>query len=151
MVNPEKFQAIMLGKQKHDYSNDTIEFDNKTIETVSSVRLLSVQLDDKLNFSLYVSSICKSGANQLSALIRFNNFLCFEGKRVLIKSYFISNFNYCPLVWMISNAASLKKIENLQKRALRFLCNNYQLSYEELLDKANSSTMNVKRLHFLCV
>ena len=151
MVNPEKFQAIMLGKQKHDYSNDTIEFDNKTIETVSSVRLLGVQLDDKLNFSLYVSSICKSGANQLSALIRFNNFLCFEGKRVLIKSYFISNFYYCPLVWMISNAASLKKIENLQKRALRFLCNNYQLSYEELLDKANSSTMNVKRLHFLCV
>ena len=29
--------------------------------------------------------------------------------------------------------------------------NNYQISYEELLDKANSSTMNVKRLRFLCV
>ena len=61
------------------------------------------------------------------------------------------NFNYCPLVWMFSNATSLKKIENLQKRALRFLYNNYQLTYEELLDKANSSTMNVKRLRFLCV
>ena len=55
-------------------------------------------------------------------------------------------------VWMFSNATSLlKKIENLQKRALRFLYNNYQLTYEELLDKANSSTMNVKRLRFLCV
>ena len=52
---------------------------------------------------------------------------------------------------MFSNAASLKKIENLQKRALRFLYNNYQLSYEELLDKGNSSTMHVKRLRFLCV
>ena len=62
----------------------------------------------------------------------------------------MSNFN-CTLVWMFSNATSLKKIENLQKRALRFLCNNNQLSYEELLDKANSSTMNVKRLSFLCV
>ena len=29
--------------------------------------------------------------------------------------------------------------------------NNYQISYEELLDKANGSTMNVKRLRFLCV
>ena len=46
---------------------------------------------------------------------------------------------------------SIKEIENLQKRALRFLYNNYQLTYEELLDKANSSTMNVKRLRFLCV
>ena len=63
----------------------------------------------------------------------------------------MSNFNYCPLVWMFSIATSLKKIENLQKRALRFLYNNYQLTYEELLDKANSSTMNVKRLRFLCV
>ena len=52
---------------------------------------------------------------------------------------------------MFSKTTSLKKIENLQKIALRFLYNNYQLTYEELLDKANSSTMNVKRLSFLCV
>ena len=60
------------------------------------------------------------------------------------------NFNYCPLVWMFSNATSLKKLENLLKRALRFLYNNYQLTYEELLDETNRSTMNVKRLRFLC-
>ena len=82
---------------------------------MSSVRLLGIQLDDKLNFSLHVSNICKSAANQLSALIRLNNFLCFEGKRVLINSYFTSNCNYCPLVWMFSKATSLKKIENLKK------------------------------------
>ena len=108
IVCPEKFQAIILDKEKHDYSNETVEFNIKTIETVSSVRLLGVQLDDKLNFSLHVSSISIAAANQLSALIRLSNFLCLEGKRVLIK-----NFNYCPLVWMFSNAASLKKIENL--------------------------------------
>ena len=96
IVNPEKFQAIILDKQKHDCSNGTIKFDNKTIETVSSVRLLGVQLDDKLNFSLHVSNICKSPANQLSALIRLNNFLCFEGKRVLINSYFV--LYYCLLL-----------------------------------------------------
>ena len=32
--NPEKFQAIILGKQKHHYSSETIKFDHKTIETV---------------------------------------------------------------------------------------------------------------------
>ena len=100
IVNPEQFQATILYKQKHDYSN----------ETVSSVRLLGIQLYNKLNFSLHVSNICKSAVNKLSALIRLNNFLYFEGKRVLINSYFMSNFNYCPLVWMFSNATSLKKI-----------------------------------------
>ena len=52
---------------------------------------------------------------------------------------------------MFSNATSLMKIENLPKGALTLLYNNYQLSYEELLDKANGSTMNVKRLCFLWV
>ena len=81
----------MLDKQKHDYSNETIKFS-------SSVRHLSVQRDEKFNFRLHISNICKSAANQLMALIRLNNFLSFEGKRVLINSYFMLFFNYCPLV-----------------------------------------------------
>ena len=75
----------------------------------------------------------------------------FEEKKVLINSYFIANFNYCPLVWMLSSATSLKKIENLQKRALKFLCNDYEISYEELLSKSSTSSMNVKRLRELYV
>ena len=62
----------------------------------------------------------------------------------------MSNFNNCLLVWMFCNPTSFKKIENLQKEALKILHNNYKLSYEELLDEANSSTMNFKRLCFLC-
>ena len=81
IVNPEKFHAITLKIQNHDYSNETTKFDNKTIETVSSLRLLGFQLDDKLNFNLHVSNICKSAAKQLSALIRLNNCLGFEGKK----------------------------------------------------------------------
>ena len=63
IVNPEKFQAIILDKEKHDYSNETIKFSYKTVETVSSVKLLGIQLDDKPNFSLHVSNICKSATN----------------------------------------------------------------------------------------
>ena len=59
-------------------------------------------------------------------------------------------FNYCPLVWMFSSASSLKKIENLQKRALGFLYNNYEISYEELFLKSNRAAMNVNRLRILC-
>ena len=112
IVNPEKFQAIILDKQKHE---------NLIIKQLRLFLLsdsLGVQLDDKLDFNLNVSNICKS------ALIRLNYFSCFEVKKALIYIYFTSNFNYCPLIRMLSNATSLKKIENLQKRALRFLHNN---------------------------
>ena len=59
IVNPEKFQALILDQQKHDYLNETIRFHNKTIEALSSVRLQGVQVDENLNFSLPSGNICK--------------------------------------------------------------------------------------------
>ena len=133
IVNPDKFQAILLDKRKGDHTNQRIVVDNQNLKVVSSVELLGIQNDDKLNFNLHISNICRSAANRLNALIRLKRFLGFKKKRILINSYFMANFNYCPLVWMFSSASSLKKIENLQKRALRFLHNDYEISYEELL------------------
>ena len=63
IVNPGKFQAIIVNKERHDYSNETIEFENETFDTIYSVKLLGIQLDDKLDFSFHVRNICKSVAN----------------------------------------------------------------------------------------
>ena len=151
ILNPEKFQEITRDKKKGDRTNVNVVIDNKQIKTASSVELLGIQSDDKLNFSPHISNICKSAANQLNALIRLQKFLSSEEIKILINSYFLANFNYCPLVWMFSNAVSLKKIKNLQKRALEFLYKSYNTSYEDLLLKSGFSSMNVKRLRILCV
>ena len=114
---------------------------------ISKLKLSSVKhLDHKLTFNLHFSNIFKSAANQLNALIGLKKFMNFEKKKILINSYFMANFNYCPLVWTLPSARSLKQIKKLQKRALRFLCNNYEISYEELLSKSATSFMNAKRL-----
>ena len=120
VVSPDKFQAIILDKRKRDHADESITVDNQQIEVVSSVKLLGLQLDDKLSFNLHISNICKSAAIELNALIKLKKFMNFEQKKILSNSSFMANFNYCPLVWMLSSASSLKKIENLQKRALRF-------------------------------
>ena len=52
---------------------------------------------------------------------------------------------------MCSSAKSLNKVESLQKRALRFLYEDYVSSYEELLQKAGKETMKVNRLRSLCI
>ena len=144
VVNPDKFQAIMLDKRKSDHTNEHVT-------VVSSVKLLDLQLDYKLSFNLRIRNICKSAANQLNTLISLKKFKNFEEKKILKNSYFMAIFNYCPLVWTLSSANLLKKIENLQKRARRFLCNDYEISYEELLSKFSTSLMNVKTLRALCV
>ena len=57
-----------------------------------------------------------------------------NGKSVLINSYI-----------------KLNKIESLQKKAFRFLYNDYSISYEDLLEKPGKLKMGVNRLRNLCV
>ena len=151
IINPDKSQSIILDKKKSNLKNIPLNIDSQTVKSVPSVELLGIHLDDKLNFNLHISNICRSAANQLNALIRLKSYLNFNAKRVLINSYIISNFNYCPLVWIFSTAKSLNKIESLQKRALRFLYNDYSISYEDLLENAEKVEMTVNRLRHLCV
>ena len=120
VVSPDKFQVIILDKRKRDHADESITVDNQQIEVVPSVKLLGLQFDDKLSFNLHISNICKSAAIEVNALIKLKKFMNFEQKKILSNSSFMANFNYCPLVWMLSSASSLKKIENLQKTALRF-------------------------------
>ena len=77
IVNPDKFQVIIIDKKKGDHTNENAVINDKQIKTVPSVELLGIQLDDNLNFSPHTSNICKSAANQLNALIRLQKFLSF--------------------------------------------------------------------------
>ena len=119
--------------------------------SLSAVKLLGIEIDDKLNFNNYINTICRSAANQLNALIMLRRFLGIEERKALIQSFVLSNFNYCPLVWMLSSVKSLNEIENLQKRALRFMLSGYESSYDKLLRLSGSCAINVRLKRYLCV
>ena len=53
LVNPDKFQAIILDKRKRNHIDERITLDNQQIKVVSSVKLLGLPLGDKLNFNLH--------------------------------------------------------------------------------------------------
>ena len=69
IINPDKFQAIILYKKKFNFTSISLTIDNRTIKSVPSVELLGIHLDGKLNFNLHISNICRLAANQLNALI----------------------------------------------------------------------------------
>ena len=116
----DKFPAILLGNRKNDHTNQLIVVDNQNIKVVSSVELFGIQIDDKLNFNVHIGNIFRSAADISNALIRLRRFLRFKEKGILINSYFMANFNYCPLVWMFSSTSSLKKLKTFKKGLLGF-------------------------------
>ena len=64
IVNPDKFQIIILDKKKGDHTNENVVLDNKKIKTVPLVELLGIQLDDKLTFSPHIRNMCMSVFHQ---------------------------------------------------------------------------------------
>ena len=48
-----------------------------------------------------------------------------------------SQFNYCPLVRIFCSRKSNNLINKVQERALRLITNDYQSSFNILLDKYN--------------
>ena len=98
IVNPDKFQVILLNKGKSDNANIGLAIGNGKIASTWSVKLLGVDIDDKLNFNEHINKICKSDGNQINALIRVKLFLAIKEKEALVNNFIYSNFNYCPLV-----------------------------------------------------
>ena len=113
IVNLAKFQVIFFDKRDSDNTNIQL-IGNQKIKSTSSVKLLGVHIESKLNFNYHINKICKSAGNQLNTLTRIKSFLCLKERLVLVNSFIYSNFNYCPLVGMFSHEKSLNKFEILQ-------------------------------------
>ena len=70
---------------------------------------------------------------------------------MLVNTFVMSNFNYCFLIWNFSSTQLLNKIENLQKRALRFFLNDYSITYEDLLEKYGCPNINLRTQRTQCI
>ena len=86
---------------------------------------------------------------KLSALSRVSKYMGINKKRILMKSYIFSQFNYCPLVWMCHSRSLNNKINWIQERALQIVYRDYKSSFKELLQKDKSVTIHQRNVHYL--
>ena len=75
--------------------------------------------------------------------------MSFDKRRILLKTFIISQFNYCPLVWMCHSTGLNNRINNLHKRALMIVFQDKISDFETLLKNDESVTIHVGNLHYL--
>ena len=54
--------------------------------------------------------------------------------RILMRTFITSQFQYCPLVWMLHNKQVNKKINKIQERALRITYKDTESTFSDLKD-----------------
>ena len=98
IVNPDKFQVIVVKKNSRKKDSYALNINNQTINSGNSVKLLGIEIDNTRSFNKYISTLCKKASNQLNSIGRIQKYMGFKGKEVLLNSFVLSNFNYCPLL-----------------------------------------------------
>ena len=108
-----------------------------------------ISIDTTLSFEHHVTSLCKKASQKLHALARIAHYMDFKKRRSLMKAFVISQFNYCPLIWMFHNRALNNRINKIHERALRLVYQNKNLSFSELLELDNAVTIHQRNLQVL--
>ena len=109
IVNLDTFQVIVVKRNNKMKDSYSLNINQEVINSENCVNLLGVEIDNKLSFEKYISTLVKKASNQLNAISRIQKFMGFKEKDILLNSFVYSNF-----VWHFCSAKSVKKIEKMQ-------------------------------------
>ena len=123
------------------------------LSSVHSAKYLGVTIDSKLSFNEHVDSTCKK-ANSALAFLRRNFRSCQRKIKIdLYLTYVKPILEYAATVWTPHTRYAINKLENVQRRAARFVMSNYfrTSSVTEMLSslKWNSIESRNKELRLL--
>ena len=74
-----------------------------------------------------------------------------EKRRIVMKTFIESQFNYCPLIWMFHLRTINNKINRLYERGLKIAYSDFKSSFEGLLMKGNSFSIHERNIQSLAI
>ena len=149
-ANPDKFQAVAIGKKTFS-QKPVFKIESANISCDEVVKLLGIDIDYKLNFDIHIKNLCRKASQQLNVLKRISGFLSKLNKLTIFHTFVLSNFNFCPLAWHFCSKTNTQKLEKIQERALRFIYEDYESSYDQLLIIAKVPSLHVRRMRTMAV
>ena len=141
--NTSKYQAIVMGKTQ---VKPQFHCEDIAIPITEDLEMLGVTVDDKMKFEKHIGKMCRKVSQQIAVLKRMKKILPFETRKCLYLAFIIPHFNYCSETWHFSNKSAIAKLEKVNERALRFVFNEKQRPYSELLNKIGLPSLENQRL-----
>ena len=138
-LNEEKCHLLVFGEIDTETS---INVGPSVIKESKEEKLLGVVTDQKLNFKQHLNTVCLKASQKLHALARASTYMPKEKTRMVMRAFKMSQFSYCPLIWMFHDRRVNAKINHIHERALRIAYQDRTSSFEELLITDNSVSIH---------
>ena len=146
-ANPDKFH-LLLSEVDESLSVNVNGFD---ISNSSSKKLIGILLDNKVSFKNHVTGLCTTASQKLHALSRISNYMDLLQRKIIVYAFILSQFGYCPLVWMLHSRQLNNRINKIHERALRIVYQDSTMSFEALLAKDKSFTIHERNIQTLAI
>ena len=104
-----------------------------------------------MTFNEHVSELCSKATQKLHALSRISHYMTLIQRKIIMKSFILSQFGYCPLVWMFHSRKLNNRINRIHERALRIAYKDYKSSFADLLQKENSFNIHQRNIQKLAI
>ena len=140
------FPLSFLNKTPEVVSIDGIQITSSTEETLSGITI-----DSELNFENHLTAICNKVSRKINVLGQIANYMSLENRRIVMKTFIESQFNYCPLIWMFHSQTINNKIIRLHERVLKIVYFDFKSSLEGLLMKDNSFPIHERNIRSLAI
>ena len=124
----------------------SLNLNNFKIKNSDCEKRLGIKFDSKLRFDQHITDLCRRDSRKIHALARMTPFMTLSKRRLLMNSFFKTQFNYCPLIWMCHSRENNRKINWLHERCLRAMYNDKQSLFNELLQKDGSVSIHERNL-----
>ena len=112
-ANPEKCHVILTSNTQRE-----IHFANASVASSPSEKLLGITLDSELKFEEHINKICNIVNKKLNALHCIGSRMSLDKRKMLLRAFIESQFNYWPLIWMFHLRNLNNKIYRLHEKAL---------------------------------
>ena len=147
MPNPGKWHLLLSEKDFTTFIN----INGKQIFDSEKEKILGVYFDNKLNFEYHLEKLCKKASQKLNTLARVSMFMNCQQRNLIMNAFITSQFGYCSLIWMCHNRSVLRQVNKIHERALRLIYMDTNQTFEELLEKSETTSIHHRNLQHLGV
>ena len=145
-LNEEKCNLINFSKSN---INTSLKIDNTTIKPSKEQKLLGISVEKNLSFKGHVESLCKKASQKLHALSRISNYMDDKQVKQMMRVFILSQFSYCPLIWMFCDRQTNNRVNRIHEKSLRLAYDDYESNFQSPLETDNSTSIHDKNLQLL--
>ena len=145
-----KTEFLLIGSKQRllkSTAKPTATINEVPIKQVSTVKSLSVYIDENLTWECYVNELSKKIASSTSAIKRIRHTVPYKTLLTISNSLVQPHFDYRISAWGSCSKSLFQKLQKLQNRPARVITfSNYDRSTNELLQMVNWVKLDRQRL-----